>query len=103
VTPQALLHARARRAHSPAERPPTGWRSEAAAPQVCSTRNRPTPRIAWSSYAAAVVYDEMSDSLETPRCPIHPTTRLVDAGPAPDGRDAHWECPIPGCVYVQLG
>jgi hypothetical protein len=38
VTPQAPLHARARCAYSPAERPPIGWREEAAAPQVRSAR-----------------------------------------------------------------
>ncbi|MGT2427536.1 MULTISPECIES: hypothetical protein [Actinomycetes] len=42
------------------------------------------------------------DSLETPRCPIHPTDRLVIAGSDPEGRDARWECPVQGCVYSQL-
>jgi hypothetical protein len=43
-----------------------------------------------------------TDALETPRCPIHPTTRLVDVGTATDGRDARWQCPAPGCGYAQL-
>jgi len=42
------------------------------------------------------------DPLETPRCPIHPTDRLVTAGPHPEGRDTRWECPVQGCVYSQL-
>ena len=46
--------------------------------------------------------DDDFDSLETPRCPLHPTTRLVIAGTDPEGSDARWQCPVPDCVYSQL-
>jgi hypothetical protein len=46
--------------------------------------------------------DDVFDPLETPRCPIHPTERLVIAGAHPEGRDAHWRCPAEGCGYTQL-
>lgn len=102
MTPQAPLHTRARRAHSPAERPPTGWQQAAVAPQVRSTRNRPEPAGREALYAAAMADTDAFDPLETPRCPNHPTTRLIDAGTAADGQDARWQCPVPGCGYTQL-
>ena len=46
--------------------------------------------------------EDAFDPLETPRCPIHPTERLEVTGTDPEGRDAHWQCPVPGCVYAQL-
>ncbi len=44
VTPKAPLHDRARRAHSPAERPPTGWQRAAVAPQARPSRALPPHR-----------------------------------------------------------
>ncbi len=60
----------------------------------------PSP-AAPSLYASAMAADEF-DSLETPDCPLHPTTRLIVAGTDPQGSDAHWQCPVPDCVYSQL-
>ena len=66
------------------------------------TAPSPGRRGRWSLYASAMADTDAFDPLETPRCPIHPTQRLVDVGTAPDGRDARWECPVDGCIYLQL-
>ena len=69
----------------------------------------PRPRTPASLLGGTPSYDSAMadetgafDPLETPRCPIHPTDRLVIAGSDPEGRDARWECPVQGCVYSQL-
>ncbi len=41
------------------------------------------------------------DDLGTPRCPEH-LVLLVDEGTEPDGSDARWTCPVPGCTWVQV-
>jgi hypothetical protein len=70
--------------------------------QAMRTRAAAAPRGVRRRLYAAAMADDPFDPLQTPRCPIHPTERLVVVGAAPDGRDAHWRCPVPGCVYKQL-
>ena len=55
------------------------------------------------SYDAGVTEAEDAfDALETPRCELHPLQRLTIAGDDPEGHDARWVCPVPGCSYSRI-
>lgn len=52
-----------------------------------------------SGYPAAV--DDPIDDLGMPKCPDHLET-LHLFGQDDEGRDARWECTVPGCTWVQV-
>jgi hypothetical protein len=76
--------------------PAAAMRGPAAVPPAA-------PRGEVGSYDASMTsQDEQFDALETPRCAVHPTVRLVDVGTDPEGRDARWACPVEGCTFTRL-
>lgn len=61
------------------------------------------PHPEGGSYDAGMArQDDEFDSLETPRCAVHPTVRLIDVGTDRQGQDARWACPVEGCTFIRL-